>query len=229
MKHLKGGASHELRSYEGIAGLYRRPGSIPPLRRRYHATAIGVSRYASAARTCVQKEGGKESAQAWPKTKAQDFGLGPRVPRHGLVDRFRFISLAGQFHVGQTLADDLTNADIKPLGISHFTIIKSECLLVDIPKQVKRLDADVGTVQTALQEAPEVFHCIGVNVAVYVFNRVVDDGVLIVGTQAVVGLQFIGKDCRASFDVLSDLFLKFPLTAVIYNHRSNVTAAPSFP
>jgi hypothetical protein len=40
--------------------------------------------------------------------------------------------------------------------------------------------------EPALQKAPEVLHGVGVDVAVHVLNRVVDNGVLILFLQAVV-------------------------------------------
>jgi hypothetical protein len=68
-------------------------------------------------------------------------------------------------------------------------------------------------VQTALQKAPEVLHRVRVDVPVHVLNRMIDDSVLIVRFQPIVGLQLIAKDGRASFYTLADQRLKVFLLA----------------
>ena len=45
---------------------------------------------------------------------------------------------------------------------------------------MERLDAEIGSVQTAFQEAPEILHGIGVDVPVHIFHGVIDDGMLVV-------------------------------------------------
>jgi hypothetical protein len=155
----------------------------------------------------------------------QPFSLGPRFPRHGLVDGFRFSHLAGKFRIGQALADDLPNADIKALGISHLAIVEPECLFVDIAKQVEGFHADVGSVQAALQETPEILHTIGVNVAVHILDRVIDNGVLVVGFQPIVGFQFVAEDRRARFDALTDQRLKVFFLARVHVTGNDLPAS----
>jgi hypothetical protein len=53
---------------------------------------------------------------------------------------------------------------------------------------MERLHAYIGSVQSAFQQAPEVFHPVGMNVAIHIFNRVVDDGVIVLRIQAFVSL-----------------------------------------
>jgi len=101
----------------------------------------------------------------------------------------------------------------------------AERLLVDVAAQVVGLDADVGPVQAALQERPEVLHGVGVDVAVGVLDGVIDDGVLIVGFQTVVGEQFIGEDRGSGFNVITDVFLKFLLAPVVNYEGAHVAAA----
>jgi len=81
------------------------------------------------------------------------FRFGPCFPRHGLVDGFRFSHLASEFRIGQPLANDLTQSDIKALGIGHLPIVKPESLFVDVVKQVERLNASAGAVQLPLTES----------------------------------------------------------------------------
>ena len=67
------------------------------------------------------------------------------------------------------------HADIEALRISHPTIVEAKCLFVDVPEQMKWLNADVGAMQLPLDERPEVFHPVSANVAVRALDRVIDD------------------------------------------------------
>jgi hypothetical protein len=112
---------------------------------------------------------------------------------------FRF---AGQFSVCQPASDDLLHDTHEALRVRHFPIVVTICLFIDIAEQVEWLDADVRAVQSALQETPEILHRVCVNVIINVFDSVINDRVLKVAFQAVVGLQFISKDRAASLYVL---------------------------
>ena len=69
-------------------------------------------------------------------------------------------------------------------------------MLIEVAEQMERLNADIGALDPALEQTPEVFHCVGVDVSVHVFDRVINDGVLIIGVEPFVGFQFIAEDCR---------------------------------
>jgi hypothetical protein len=185
--------------------MYRGAGSLSAIRRRSETNARRPAFPNCTPRTRVQEEGRCKSQSERSQTKDQPLGLGPRFPRHGLVDRFRFIQLAGEFGIGQPFAYDLANANVKALRISHLPIVEAECLFVDVAEQVERFHADVGAVQLPLNKRPEVFHAIGMHVAIGLLNRMINDRVLVVLVQSVVGQQFIGEDRRASFHVLANL------------------------
>src|SRR5437667_11353071 len=89
---------------------------------------------------------------------------------------------------------------------------------------MERLYAHIGSMQAALQEAPEVFHPVSMNVAVHVLNRVIDNSVIIVRIQSVVGLEFIAVDSCACFHMLTHLLLEFGSTAILYHHGADVSA-----
>ncbi len=57
-------------------------------------------------------------------------------------------------------------------------MVESICLLIEVAEQMKRLDTDVGSIQTTLEQRPKVFQPVGVNLAVYVLDGVVDHLVL---------------------------------------------------
>jgi hypothetical protein len=81
---------------------------------------------------------------------------------------------------------------------------------------MERLHAYIGSVQSAFQQAPEVFHPVGMNVAIHIFNRVVDDGVIVLRIQAFVSLvisEFEQPRCsRASRPEPSIVSLKLEFT-----------------
>jgi hypothetical protein len=64
------------------------------------------------------------------------------------------------------------------IRVSGLPIVVAKRLLIQIPKQVKWLDAHVGTVQSTLQERPEIFKAVGVYLSVNVCNGVVNHFVL---------------------------------------------------
>src|ERR1017187_5773807 len=117
-----------------------------------------------AARSRIQEAGRSESAKTRAKAEGQALRLGPRLD----FNRFRLflLHLAGKLGICEALSSDLRNRQSEPLGIIHFlACVVPECLFVDVPKQVIWLHADIGPVQAALQEAPEVLHRVRVNVS----------------------------------------------------------------
>ena len=218
------GTYENRRRAASVARVPRRAGSISPFRQCSATDYFRSALYACAPRTRIQKEVFGESKSARPQAKCQAFDLGPRFPRHGTLER-RFSHFAGEFCIGQALAHDLTDANIEAFAVGHLPIVETECLFVDVPEQVKRLDTDVGSMQAAFQQAPEIVHAVGVHIAVHVFDRMVDNGVLIVCTQTFIRLQFIGENRSARFDMLADLLLKFALAAIVYNEGPHVAAA----
>ena len=155
----------------------------------------------------------------------QAFGLGPRFPRSGLVNRLRFraVNLPGEFRISQALATNRANHDREPLRIVHAAVAESARLFVDVPEQVERFHADVGSVERPLQKTPEVLHPVGMDVSVRVLDSVIDDGVLIVCLQPFIRFQFVTEDSGPGFNLFVDVLLKFLFFAVV-NHKG-----PNFP
>jgi len=217
--------THENRSDHAIARLSRWCGSVTALRRGCTTDSLRPAFHACAPRTRVQEKILGESEPQRTKAESHAFDLGPRCPRHGLLDRFRPMHLAGEFRIGQPFADNLTDANIETLRIGHLAIVEPESLLIDVAKQMEWFDADVGAVQLPLNETPEVFHAVSVDVAIRVLDRVIDDLMFEAILQAVIRPQFISEDRSARFDVLVDVLLKFFLAAPIYDHCADVPAA----
>src|ERR1017187_54890 len=172
------------------------------------------------ARSGVQETGRSEPAQARTETEGQ---AAFRFPRPCRLEDFAWSLrlLANEFGIGEALPCNLRHGHTEPLGISHgfsigvLAVVVAKRLLIDVPEQMERLYADIGPVQATLQETPEILHRVRMHVAIHVLHGMIDNGVLVVFAQSVVGLQFIAEDCCASFYVFTDKRLKgLPLASI---------------
>src|SRR5271155_3587712 len=88
------------------------------------------------------------------------------------------------------------------------------------------LDANVGSLQLALEQAPEVFHTVGVNLSINVLFGVVDNLVLeSLLLESHVGHERIGIDRAASFDVSANIGLQKMFLAIADDSSANLTTA----
>src|ERR1019366_7543733 len=107
---------------------------------------------------------------------------------------------AGKFLVGDPASDNLFHDGSKPFRVREVPSVVAESLFVNVTEQVERFDTDIGSMQAALDETPEVLHGVGVDVSIDVLYGMVDDGVLVIRLQAIIGLQFIAEYRSARFD-----------------------------
>jgi len=151
-------------------------------------------------------------------------------PRPCRLVKRRFSELSGQFGIGETLAHDMSYSQPEAVAIGHvLAVVVAERLLVDVAEKVKRFHAHVSTPEPALEQGPEILHPVGVNVALHVLNGVIDNGMLVVGTKAVIGFQFVSEQGRAHSNVFADLLLKFALAAIVHDHRADFPATFQHP
>src|SRR5947199_7701379 len=90
---------------------------------------------------------------------------------------------------------------------------------------MKWLDTNVGSIDTALQQTPEVFQSVGVDCAINVGHRVINNLVGVLSGQTFVRKQFIGVERGASFDALFD-FLLHDLLAAVFDYNGLDSSAP---
>ena len=83
-------------------------------------------------------------------------------------------------------------------------MVVAVCLLVKIPEQVEWFDTHVGSVQTTLQQAPEVLHAVSVDPLPDIGFSVVDDFMIVFGLQPVVALEFVGEQLGTSLYVATN-------------------------
>ena len=91
------------------------------------------------------------------------------------------------------------------LAVSQLPLVEAIGLLVEVAVEVERLDADVGTAEGALEQAPEVLQPVGVDPAVDVPDGVVDSLMRIVALQAVVARQVVAVEGGAGGGLWSGL------------------------
>ncbi len=129
----------------------------------------------------VQETGRRESEQArTKKEKAESYPAfrRPRAKRYRLAGSFRFfILLRRQFSVGETLADNLRAQKTEAVAIVHRVIlwgaiVEPEALLIQVPEQMEWFNAHISSIQSTLQQRPEIFNSVCVNLAAHVsFGR----------------------------------------------------------
>jgi hypothetical protein len=112
---------------------------------------------------------------------------------------------AGQVGVGQALADDALGRAEEAHAIGHLPIVEPEGLLIQVAEEMERLYADVGSLDRALEERPEVLHAVGVDLPLDVLLGVVDDAVDVFGAEVGVGLEGVSEHLGARLDVLPHL------------------------
>jgi hypothetical protein len=85
----------------------------------------------------------------------------------GIPSRLKLSSLRlpSQLLVGKSLAEPLRDTEIETSAVSNvLTVVVAEYLFINVAKEMKRTDCNIGSIQATLQEAPEVLHTVCVDV-----------------------------------------------------------------
>src|SRR5579872_1233619 len=143
-----------------------------------------------------------------------------RFPRGSLVGQgIRRTHLARYFGIGETLPENMRQHHLKSFAVANrvlfaAAIVVAERLFVEIPEQMERLDTYVGSLQSAFQEAPEVFESIGVDVAANVPLGVVYHFMLELIRHFEIRHEVVRVDGAAGFDVLLNLTVQCLAVAI---------------
>ncbi len=103
-------------------------------------------------------------------------------------------------------------------------MIVAEHLFVQIPEEVKWLGADVGSLESALEQAPEVFEPVCVDLPVNVAFGMVNYSMDKILVQSLIGEKRIGVNGAASGNMISDFGLNRFLAAIRNDARANFAA-----
>jgi len=157
--------------------------------------------------------------------ESQDLTLLPRPCRLRSVD-LGITGLASQFIPSEALANDLRQGHIKASTIiKALAIVETEGLLIEVAKEMKRLDADIGSFDATLQKAPIIFESVGVDVLYGIGPGMVNDVVNVLSVQSGIGYPSVSENLRASRNVFQNFATK-GLTSHIGNHRSTNLSTP---
>src|ERR1017187_9745073 len=91
--------------------------------------------------------------------------------------------------------------------------------------KMERLQAHVGSVNAALEQAPKVLKSVGMHAAINVLYRVVYHLMRIASRQPVIGAEIVAVERRTRLDVLFYVRLQRALLAVGHDYRSDFSAA----
>src|SRR5579862_134657 len=162
------------------------------------------------ARIRIQETGRAQSEQARSKAEAET-----RFPRpvRLVTGRFRpSLLLPDQLVVGYASSDDLGKNEFEAVEIVCVSaIIEAECLFVNIGLQVRGIDADVGSLQSALEQAPEILHAVGMYAALNVALQVIHKLTLDLWRAVAVDRKLIGVQFRSGFNVVLQIWLNVML------------------
>jgi hypothetical protein len=122
------------------------------------------------------------------------------------------LGFSGKTSMRQPLPGDRPHYDCESLSVAKLAMVESKRLLIDVSKQMERLDADVGSVQTTLKQAPEVLQSIGVHLAIHITLGMVDDIIRVIGAEPKVGYGFVGVHMGTGFNVIPFPAFSSPVT-----------------
>ena len=111
-------------------------------------------------------------------------------------------TLADELGIHQAFSGKARNGFQKAAFVIVFALVESERLFIQIPEQMKRFNAHIRSFDTALEQRPEVFQPVSVNVAFRVALRVVNDLVDVF----VIEFRVRAKSIRDYFRTLLHMF-----------------------
>ncbi len=127
------------------------------------------------------------------------------------------LRIPSQLLIGQASASHAAQDFREPASITRamLALVIAECLFIQIAEQVKRLDADLGSLQAALQERPEVFDAVSVDVSLDVLFGVIHELVNVILFESGVRCQFVSEETwEPAFDVCAHFFLQRATLAI---------------
>src|SRR5579863_1378971 len=203
-------------TFSRIRSLHGASGSRPRGSTQHHQTA----------RRGTSEAGRTESESAWAEAEtesSQAFRFGPRLARCGLV-QWRRGYFASDLIPRQSLPDDLAHRHVEAFAVSQrlsveiLPIVETEHLLIDVGLQVRGIDTHVSSLQSALEQTPEILHTVRMNSAFNVAFQVIDDLMREgAGRQALIPVVLIGVQRGPHLHIRHDIRMKF----VVFARRGN--------
>src|SRR6266478_6703233 len=115
---------------------------------------------------------------------------------------------SNELRVFQSLANYSLQSLNKATLVIVFALVKPKRLFVQIPKQMKRLNIHIRSVQRAFEERPEIFQAVRMDMALCVTDGMVDHSPVVILFKIIIGHKRISADRRTFLDMLSDVAAK---------------------
>jgi hypothetical protein len=123
------------------------------------------------------------------------------------------------------MAEHIGHCHLEAGLIVHvLAVVVAKRLLIEVTEEMERFDAHVSTVDTTLQQRPEVLKAVRVDAPVDVLHGVIDNLVGVLSSQTIIGEERIGVESRASLNMLLYFCLEGGLLEVCNNHRLDLAA-----
>src|SRR5208282_5283596 len=110
--------------------------------------------------------------------------------------------------IGHATVQNRASDANESLAIIRFAVVVAVRLLVQVPEQMERFDADIGSLESALQEAPEILDLVRVHVAINVTLCVIDDLMNVVAVESVIADPCVRENVRAAFHIAANMALE---------------------
>jgi hypothetical protein len=189
-------------------------------------SACRVARRNTKTRSGVSQTVRRQPPQARPEKKkaGRQATRFPRLRYPGLVNRY-FVILAGYLVIREALSEDVARNTLEASAVmEQLAEVVSENLLIQIAEQMERLDTNVRSLESALEETPKVFQAVRVNLAINVPLGMVNHAVRVIAAQTFIGLQSVSEQRGHWSYVFSDFAVNERLSAVINHLCSDFSA-----
>src|SRR5437879_6220610 len=100
---------------------------------------------------------------------------------------------AGQMFIGDALTSYRGRDLVESAKVIIFAIVETETLLIDVTEKMERFNADIGSANGALEQAPKVFDSVGMHVALNIAFHVIDDLMDVFFIESGIRGKLIGK------------------------------------
>src|SRR5579862_820419 len=106
-----------------------------------------------------------------------------------------------------------------------FAIVESKRLLIDVTKKMKRLHANIGSIDATLEQTPKVLNAVSMNTTVYILHGVINHPVRVYSIKPGVRCERVSVKNGSGLNVLHNLSLKSLFLAIRNHPGPNCTAA----
>jgi hypothetical protein len=216
---------------------------VQPIHKPCGSSHARATRRDAETRSGVPERSGRESQQARSKARLKEkaessyaaFRFRPRGNRNLERDFRFFVLLCGNLGIGQPLANDLLTQQTEPIRVIHriilrCAIVESESLLVYVPEQMKGFDSNISSPESSLEQTPEIFNSLCVNIALYVLLKMIDDLMCVGLGEAVIVNELVSHNpSSGEYVVLDDLVHNLFLAAVSENRSADFAVALKHP